>query len=178
MTSWPAVMVTGHRPQHLRPDVRPWVRSELVRLALKLRDERGTTVGISGMAIGADLWWAATAVKAGLTLHAHVPFPQQPDKWRDEDKAEWQRLLGLAAHTETYGAGFSVRLLHARNDGMIRACDICVAVFRRGIKGGTLNAVTRLAECGKLIIWVDPDLRRTSIPQIGHWKDILRRDAS
>lgn len=45
--TWSAVMVTGHRPQHLHPNVRPWVRDELARLAIKLRDEYGTTVGIS-----------------------------------------------------------------------------------------------------------------------------------
>lgn len=36
MTVWPTVMVTGHRPQHLHPEVRPWVRAELDRLAGKL----------------------------------------------------------------------------------------------------------------------------------------------
>jgi uncharacterized phage-like protein YoqJ len=170
VTSWPAVMVTGHRPQHLRPDVRPWVRSELVRLALKLRNEHGTTVGISGMAIGADLWWAATAVKAGLTLHAHVPFPQQPDKWRDEDKAEWQRLLGLAAHTETYGAGFSVRLLHARNDGMIRACDLAIAVHDpRKTEGGTASAVRKLLALGRPVVHVDPWARMTTLRRAERW---------
>lgn len=75
MTTWPIVMVTGHRPQHLSPGVRPWVRAELERLALKLRDEHGTATGISGMAVGADLWWADAVVKAGLRLWAHVPFP-------------------------------------------------------------------------------------------------------
>jgi hypothetical protein len=76
---WPTVMVAGHRPQHLHPNVRPWIRAELDRLAVKLRIEHGTTVGISGMAAGADLWWADAVVRAGLHLHAHVPFPQQPD---------------------------------------------------------------------------------------------------
>jgi uncharacterized phage-like protein YoqJ len=162
--TWQAVMVTGHRPQHLRPDARPWVRSELDRLARKLRDEHETTVGISGMAIGADLWWADAVVNAGLELRAHVPFPQQPDKWRAEDRAEWLRLLGLASHTETYGAGFSIRLLHARNDGMIRACHAAIAVHDpRKTEGGTASAVRKLIAVGRPVIHVDPWARMTTL---------------
>lgn len=161
---WPTVMVTGHRPQHLRPDARPWVRAELLRLAVKLRDEHGATVGISGMAIGADLWWADAVIKAGLDLHAHVPFPQQPDKWRDADRDEWSRLLGMAAHTETYGPTFSVRLLHARNDGMIRACSLAIAVHDPAkIEGGTASAVRKLLAVGRPVIHVDPVARMTTL---------------
>lgn len=164
MTAWPTVMVTGHRPQHLTIPARPWVRSELDRLAVKLRDEYGTTVGVSGMAVGADLWWADAVVRAGLRLHAHVPFPQQPDRWRDEDRAEWVRLLGLASHTETYGTGFSVRLLHARNDGMIKACTAAIAVHDpRKTDGGTASAVRKLLDAGRPIIHVDPVARMTTL---------------
>lgn len=88
MTAWPTVMVTGHRPKYLSPNSRAWVRAELARLAVQLRDFHGMTCGISGMALGSDQWWAEAVLAAGVGLEAHVPFPQQPDKWRDEDKAE------------------------------------------------------------------------------------------
>jgi uncharacterized phage-like protein YoqJ len=157
-------MVTGHRPQHLRLEVRDWVRAELDRLAVKLRDEHGTVTGISGMAIGADLWWADAVVRAGLRLEAHVPFPQQPDKWRDTDKAEWQRLLGHAAETTTYGTGYSVRLLHARNDGMIRACSAAVAVLDPSkTEGGTASAVRKLLAVNVPIVHVDPVAQLTTL---------------
>ncbi|GAA0494937.1 hypothetical protein Ade02nite_19460 [Paractinoplanes deccanensis] len=157
-------MVTGHRIQHLTPDMRPWVRAELARLAVKLRDEHGMTAGICGMAIGADLWWADAVVRAGLRLEAHVPFPQQPNKWRDEDRAEWSRLLGLAAQTVTYGDGYDVRLLHRRNEGMIRACSAAVAVFdTRKSAGGTASAVRKLIRAGVPVVHVDPVGQRTTL---------------
>jgi hypothetical protein len=162
--TWPTVMVTGHRPQHLHPNVRSWIRAELDRLAVKLRIEHGMTTGVSGMALGADLWWADAVVRAGLQLHAHVPFPQQPDPWRPEDRAEWSRLIGLASHTETYGADFDVRLLHARNDGMIRASAAAIAVFDpRKTDGGTASAVRRLTAVGLPVIHVNPVTRATTL---------------
>jgi uncharacterized phage-like protein YoqJ len=162
--AWPAVMVTGHRPKHLHPSVRPWVRAELERLALKMRDEYGTTTGISGMALGADLWWADAVVKSGLRLSAHVPFPQQPDKWAEDDKAEWSRLCQLAHTLKTYGGYYDVKTLHARNDGMIREADAAIAVYdQRKTEGGTASAVRKLTRLGLPIIHVNPETRMATL---------------
>lgn len=168
MTAWPAVMLTGHRPQHLHPTARPWVRSELERLALKFRDEYGTTVGVSGMAIGSDLWWADAAVKAGLKLSAHVPFPQQPDKWGQGDRDEWSRLCRLAHTLKTYGGYYDVKTLHARNNGMVReaqeADGAAIAVWDpRKTEGGTASVVEKLTTTGLPIIHVNPETRTTTL---------------
>lgn len=164
MTTWPTVMVTGHRPQHLSPDVRPWVRAELNRLAVKLRDEHGMAVGISGMAIGSDLWWADALVANGIPLWAHVPFPQQPDRWRADDVAEWNRLLRVAKKLTTYGGYYDVKFLHDRNDGMIRVSAACVAVLLPGkADGGTASAVRKATAHGMPIIHVNPEARTTTL---------------
>jgi hypothetical protein len=169
VTVWPTVMVTGHRPQHLDPDVRPWVRSELDRLAEKLRGECGADVGVSGMAIGADLWWADSVVRAGLRLWAHVPFPQQPDKWGSEDRAEWERLCRVARKLKTYGGRYDVRTLHARNDGMIEVSSAAIAVWLPSkVTGGTASAVQKLDKAGVPVIHVNPATRTT----------VLRRPAA
>lgn len=168
MSVWPTVMVTGHRPQHLNPDARPWVRSELQRLAGKLRDEHGTTAGVSGMAVGADLWWAASVLDAGIRLHAHIPFPQQPNKWAPEDRAEWERLCRAAAETEIYGSRYDVRTLHARNDGMLDETETAggavVAVLLPGkVNGGTASAVEKATSRRLPIIHVNPATRQTTL---------------
>jgi hypothetical protein len=164
VTIWPTVMVTGHRPQHLAPDVHDWVRSELARLAVKLKTEHGMACGVSGMAIGADLWWADALVTNGIPLWAHVPFPQQPNRWRTEDRAEWQRLLGLAVKTTTYGPDFDVKLLHARNDGMIKVSAAAIAVLLPGkTTGGTASAVRKLTAQGMPIIHINPEARTTTL---------------
>lgn len=164
MTTWPTVMVTGHRPQHLHPSARPWVRSELERLTLKFRDEYGTTTGISGMAIGADLWWADAVVKAGLKLWAHIPFPQQPDKWQQADRDEWERLCRVAWRLKTYGGYYDVRTLHERNAGMVEAADAAVAVWDpRKTTGGTASAIGKLIAAGLPIVHVNPETRMTTL---------------
>nr|WP_221374377.1 DUF1273 domain-containing protein [Actinoplanes polyasparticus] len=162
MAAWPTVMVTGHRPQHLAPADRPWVRSELNRLAVKLRAEHGTQVGVSGMAIGSDLWWTDSVDRAGLKLWAHIPFPQQPDKWQPADRVEWERLCRVADKVKTYGGYYDVRTLHARNDGMIEVSAAAIAVWLPGkTSGGTASAVRKLDGAGVPIIHVDPAARTT-----------------
>jgi hypothetical protein len=163
-TTWPTVMVTGHRPQHLSPSVHDWVRFELNRLAVKLRAEHGMTTGISGMAIGADLWWADALVANGIPLWAHIPFPQQPARWAPENRVEWQRLLGLAVKTTTYGPDFDVKLLHARNDGMLREADAVIGVLLPGkTSGGTVSAVRKATAMGLPMIHINPAARTTTL---------------
>lgn len=160
-------MVTGHRPQHLRPDARDWVRAELERLALKLRDECGTTTGVSGMALGADLWWADTVVRAGLRLEAHVPFPQQADKWGEGDRAEWSRLCRVAWRLKTYGGYYDVKMLHVRNDGMIQASDAAIAVWDpANTTGGTASTVRKLTALRRPIVHLNPATRVTTLRRL------------
>lgn len=173
----PSVMVAGHRPKHITPAAHDWVRSELNRLAGKLRDGHGTTTGVSGMALGADLWWADAVHRAGLQLHAHVPFPQQSAKWKPEDQAEWWRLLGLATKTITYGTGYDVRLLEARNRGMIHASAQTVAVWVYGRPGATRATLEYAVSRGRRPIWVDPESRRTIWPAIEVWRRLLAPQA-
>jgi len=170
---WPTVMVAGHRPKHLTPVAQTWVRAELNRLAGKLREGHGTTTAISGMTLGADLWWADAAVRAGLRVHAHLPYPQQAAKWKPEDQAEWWRLLGLATKTLTYGTGHDEGLLHARKRGMVHASAQTVAVWVYGKSGGTRTALEYAVGRGRRPIWVDPETRRTIWPDIEVWRRLL-----
>jgi uncharacterized phage-like protein YoqJ len=169
-------MVTGHRPQHLHPDTWDWIEGELDRIAYKLRDEHGTLAAISGMALGTDQWWAQSALRADLYLWAHVPFPQQPDPWGDDLQAAYRRLLDEAHEIKTYGdldtvpqamrRREAVRLLHARNRGMIQATDAVVAVYRPSkADGGTAAAWKQAIRDGLQIIHINPDRRTVTLPR-------------
>jgi uncharacterized phage-like protein YoqJ len=161
---WPTVMVTGHRPQHLMTVETDWVKAEVSRVVVKLRDEHGMTCGISGMAIGTDLWWAAAVVNAGVRLWAHIPFPGQPDRWRQADRAEWVRLRDLADEVTLYGTAYDVRLLHARNDGMLAAADAVVAVWKPSkTSGGTASAVRKARAMGLLVVHLNPERRTVTL---------------
>lgn len=174
MTAWPTVAVTGHRPKHLPPPAREWVREELTHLAVRLRQRHGMTIGISGMALGADLWWADAVIKSGAALWPHVPYRQQPDLWDPADQQEWARLLGEAGRPPVvYGAHPDTRLLFARNHGMVDACDLLLAVWIRGKRGGTCEALRYAVDCGHRPTWVDPVGRETWWPTVVEWRNIL-----
>lgn len=144
--TFPAVALTGHREL---PD-EDHVRSELTRVAARLRDEHGTRIAISGMALGADTLWAQAGEAAGLELHAFIPFEEQAAKWSEADQKEWRRLRKLAARRVVIGeldAGYPLAsYYHARNEAMVNSCDLLIAVLdltatRR--RGGSWATVTK-----------------------------------
>ncbi|MFI6228604.1 hypothetical protein ACIBCR_14985 [Micromonospora echinospora] len=155
-----------------------WIREQLDRIAVKLRNHYGTTSGITGMALGVDMWWASTLQLAEIPYTAHIPFPEQPDPWRTrnpEAVAEWKRLRALAADERMYGTldGLTgdarkrraVQLLHKRNDGMLAATDAVVAVWQRGKReGGTYSALVKAHQAGKPVVLVDIRSRFVTVP--------------
>ncbi|MFI2663245.1 hypothetical protein [Micromonospora carbonacea] len=178
---WPSVMVTGHRPKDIPRDAHGWVRDKLGRGVAWLRDERGMTTGITGMALGADMWWADKLHRGGVPFVAHIPFPQQPDRWRryapEAAVAEWERLRALADRDRevVYGdlAGLAeharkrvaVRLLHKRNDGMLSASNAVVAVWCPSkLDGGTHSALTKAHRAGLPVIHINPEARTVTLP--------------
>lgn len=170
--TWPTVSATGHRPQHLTPDARTWTRAKLVRAAEWLRDERGTTTGISGMALFTDLVWADAVVKAGLTLGAYIPCPQQPDRWTPGDRREWQRLLDIAdpAYSRTFATEYSPEAMRDRNEGMLADSDAVVCVWIPGkYNGGTWHAVRQAHQLHRPGVHLNPEAQtvRLGLPSIG-----------
>lgn len=168
------VCATGPRPQHLAEAGRAFAREKLLRAAEYARDVHGCEVGLSGMALGPDLWWADAVVRAGLILGAHVPCPQQPDRWKDPaDRREWQRLLDLAdpAHTvPKYADRYSPRAMHLRNKGMLAAADgiVCVWIADK-CTGGTWDAVQIAHRAGLGgVAHIDPEagIVRRGLPQM------------
>lgn len=160
-----SVMVTGHRPQHLTAEQQSFARAELDRLAVKVRDEHGAVEAISGMALGADTWWAQAALAAGLTLAAYIPSEGQPSKWRPADRERWRELRAAARREVVVGgAQYDVRMLHARNDAMLRDADLVIAVWSPSkTTGGTASAVRKARALGLDVVVVDLDQLSTRI---------------
>lgn len=141
---FPRVAVTGHRPRDFTPDERRWVKDTLLATAMRLRDEFDTTIGISGMACGADAWWAEAALTAGHDLWAYVPFTDQSLEWEAQDVQTYQGLLARASRTVTLGSRYDVRLFHARNDLMIRDANLIIAVYHPArTSGGTASTMKK-----------------------------------
>lgn len=155
---YPAVAATGHRA--LTAAQLAWLRPELDRVLLKLAAEHGTTDAATGCALGADQEFGWSALFAKLTLHAHIPFPQQATKWPADDQAAYRRLLERCATKTVYGPSYDVGLLFARNDGLLDFAEeragIVVAVWNTAQrKGGTFDTVRKAAARGLPVIHLD-----------------------
>jgi hypothetical protein len=148
MTTWPAVSVTGHRALS---DVQlTWLRPELDRVLRKLRGEHGTIDTAYGAALGADTEFGWTALHAGLNLHAHIPFPEQADRWPYADREIYRNLLDRCTTRHTYGPSFDVRWFGVRNQGLVDFAaergGVMVAIWSPSRRsGGTFDALKRAA---------------------------------
>ncbi|WP_157978265.1 MULTISPECIES: NADAR family protein [Nocardia] len=162
---WVRVAATGHREHLIDADLHPWVRDELARLAMKLRDEHDTQLGLSGLATGADLWWADAAATAGLDLWGYQPFPEQTTTtdWNSARRAHHSEICEqLSRHVLVAHSGHDRnRAFDYRNQVLIGDADavICILDPTRG-RGGTVNALRRYCS-GMPVITIDLAERTT-----------------
>lgn len=160
---WPRVAGIGHRPQFLDPACHEWVQGEFDRLAVKLAEEHGTQVGISGCAAGADLWFANSVSRAGLKLWLYRPYPGQEERWAPEWRDAYTQALLDADRIDTLGESFDMKLLQLRNEWVIRDSSALIAVVDPLRKtGGTINALKAIGD-HKPIIRMDVRRRLTTI---------------
>lgn len=152
------VMVTGHRPFGVTDEQRNYYIDRLPKIARSLQKDFGMKRMISGMAIGVDTVWAECAIALGVPLSAYIPFPQQSDRWGYSDRQKWNKLREQADEEVMIGDKFSIRLLHARNDAMIRASNLAVAAWAPSqTTGGTASAVGKIRRVNKPLILIDLD---------------------
>ncbi|WP_280335699.1 NADAR family protein [Nocardia wallacei] len=162
-TRWRRVAVTGHREQFFDPITRSWVRDELARLAVKLRDEHGTVIAFTGMATGVDTWWAQAAEAAGLVVWAYQPFPGQTARFTLAQQHEHVRIRGRAERVVVVGER-PARACYGLRDGlMIDDAEAVIAVRDPRISsGGTVAALARYCP-GRTVIKVNPATRETTL---------------
>lgn len=164
------IAVTGHRPNQMGPgygydDATPW-RELQTRIADEfeaIARSRGETLVrvVTGGAQGADqcAFWAAEELKGrglGVTNAVFVPFDGQESRWRVDGlfgQSDWHAMVARAdevvvvTRPRPYGRGEVVRALHARNDAMMAAADVVVAVTHLDpdavgmARGGTAQAM-------------------------------------
>ncbi len=133
------------------------------RIAAKLAADRGMEVAISGAAAGADLLWAEAARDVDVPVWLYQPYRGHDGLWQQDWRDRLTAARSYAARVDTLGTEFSVRVLHARNDWLIRDCGAIVAVLdpdRRS--GGTWQALQRIPATMPLIR-VDVRRRRTTL---------------
>lgn len=148
-------MITGHRPDKLggySPAVEARVRA-LLRPVLTWYKEHAAASGyrlevISGMALGADQWWAAEAMDLDVFVHAFVPFAGQESRWPDASQRAYRALLHRCVSVTVCSAGgYSASAMQTRDEQMVDRAHWHVALWD-GSSGGTANTVRYMRRQG------------------------------
>ncbi|SFE22625.1 hypothetical protein SAMN04487819_109225 [Actinopolyspora alba] len=160
---WGRVACTGHRPQHLPTGSQQWLFGEFIRIAVRLREEYGTTIALSGGAAGTDLLWAEAAEEAGLTTWLYLPCPDLDTRWPRPWRNRLAAAVERADRVVMLGTRYCVQLLHERNARLVADSEAVVAAHdpcRRS--GGSLSTMRRAWDQHRPILRVDVRNRRTT----------------
>jgi len=156
------VMITGHRPTGFSVDEIVWSRRELEKIVRQLKKHCSTEKGISGLALGADSWFADSLLRNEIPLHSFVPFPQQAESWSDFDKSRWNYFLKNSEKVVTIGDSHQNKFYHMRNDAMLRETKkddgLVVALLKSSsTTGGTFSTVKKAEKIDLPVLIIDPE---------------------
>jgi len=164
---FPSVMLTGHRPTGLSEAEQIWAQEEIRRTLKRLQLFHGSREVISGLALGADTWWAQAALSYKMNLAAYIPFEAQADSWPVGNQKLWKELREKASREVVLGTHYDVKFFHARNDAMIKDADLCVALWKTSTtRGGTFSAVQKIRKLEKPLILLDPESRTVAAERL------------
>lgn len=177
------VCLTGHRPNKLWGydlDVPEYDRLQdrLENIIESLVDEYDEVVCHSGLALGADTVWSIAILNKReeypnkVKFHAEIPFMGQSSRWFGDSIALWEYQVEVADERTVYlnknhclaREDWSlvpkeeiIKAMNDRNEGMVNASDIVIAIYDGGTSGGTCNAVNYANKVGKYVIAHHPD---------------------
>lgn len=155
---------TGHRPEKL-----PWGTDERDPrcLALKrsmLRElerlyRRGFRHFVSGMARGADLYFAEAALELkekypDLTVEGAVPCPSQAERWSEGERLRWRRVLDACDLETVVQHNYDRWCMQRRDRYMVDRSRAILAVFD-GTPGGTQYTLNYAMSKGLDILLLD-----------------------
>lgn len=144
--------VTGHRDVLQEPgELQQFARLSVARMVCA-----GASEIITGMALGWDLAVAEACMDLRVRFIAAVPFMRQPERWRPEDRARWERCLLAAYHVDVGSTVPGTKALHDRNRWIVDQCEELWA-FHSGKRGGTDHCVLYAQGVGRRIVmlWGD-----------------------
>ena len=169
-----SIALTGHRPDklagyNLNNPFYDRLRVRLIRTIERALDNYPMVECHSGMALGADTVWAQAIVECQekygrdrIRFIADIPDENQSSRWFNKaDRDRWKEFIDRADEVRKYahqnvGKSYAY-ILNQRNIGMIKACDILIAIYNGDAKGGTANGVRDGVRMGKFTMRVQPD---------------------
>lgn len=147
------IACTGHRPSKLPTS---YNLKPLITLAGQWLDENRPDIVISGVALGWDQAVALAAIERGIPVHAYVPFIGQADAWPPAAHATYQKILQACAEVRVISpGGYSPDKMQRRNEAMVNDCDLLLALWDGGPKGGTANCIAyaEIEGCKIVNLW-------------------------
>jgi uncharacterized phage-like protein YoqJ len=145
------IMITGHRK--LSDSGKVWLEKKLDWFIPRVL-KKYNPIFLSGMALGADTIFVEKIVEYEGSFEAYIPGPWQANKWPEEDRVKYERLLLLAKDThvpEDVSETYNAKHFFDRNGAMVRDADNAIAVWNSKESGGTYDAVKKIQKKG--IIW-------------------------
>lgn len=154
------IAATGHRPDKLlreydmRGPLSNWISEQFERVM----EEHKPEVCISGMALGVDMIFAATALHRKIPVLAAIPFEGQETKWPDASQRTYWSILNhpLVERKYVCEPGYSSFKMQVRNQFMVDTCNMLIAVWD-GTPGGTANCVKYASTTNRNTIFINPN---------------------
>lgn len=148
------ICFTGHRNVKETADL----KNALIKQLVKLINE-GATNFYAGGAVGWDTLCESVVIELRerfphIKLHLILPCPaeEQTEKWREDDKAEFRRLLLAADTVEICSEHYFDGCMKLRNQRLVNLADVCVCYYNGKQRSGTGQTVRMAERLGKEII--------------------------
>lgn len=148
------VCFTGHR--NVKETAK--LKKALIKQLVKLIDE-GATNFYAGGAVGWDTLCESVVIELRerfphIKLHLILPCPaeEQTEKWSEDDKAEFRRLLLAADTVEICSKHYFDGCMKLRNQRLVNLADVCVCYYNGKQRSGTGQTVRMAERQGKTII--------------------------
>ena len=158
-----ACCFTGYRPSKM-PFPLAESSPEYIKLENKLIDavfslpDEGCCTFYSGMAMGFDIIAAETVLllknslkDKPIKLICALPFPEQTEKYTDEWKERYKRILEQADEVVTVSDRYLRGCYQKRNEYMVNNSDVVITWFD-GQSGGTKNTILYAQKKNKRIV--------------------------
>lgn len=154
------VMITGHRPDKLggydeNNPVAKRIKTELsMQLELLLFEDPKIEI-ITGLAQGADTWFAEIGIEKNIPIHAYIPFTGQESMWPKKAQERYREILAKCKVAKLISQEVSKKAFLQRNDAMVHDADMAIAVWDGSSNSGTGYTTRKLKLVRKKVIVIN-----------------------
>ena len=126
-----------------------------------LIEAEGVDRFLCGMALGSDQIAFEILIQLKhefphISLHAYIPCQEQYRKWSATQTARYRAILLHVDEIVCIGEEYTPMCMQKRNHAMVDACDILLAVYTQGTRGGTKATIDYAIKKKRKLYCIDP----------------------